>query len=83
LLYWYFELRKGNQEACYNLGRAFQHIQLFPFAIRYYELTLQQTNDLSSLDFSREAAYNLASIYVQVGANHLAEELMKKYCTIS
>jgi general transcription factor 3C polypeptide 3 (transcription factor C subunit 4) len=83
LLYRYFQLRKGNQEACYNLGRAFQHVQLFPFAIHYYELALQQTHDSSDWELSRETTYNLASIYIQIGATFLAEELLRRYCTIS
>jgi hypothetical protein len=58
-------------------------VQLFPFAIHYYELALQQTHDSPDWELSRETAYNLASIYIQMGANILAEQLLKRYCTIS
>ena len=76
-------MRNGSQEACYNLGRAFHHIQLFPFAIRYYEMALSQTINIGEPDLTRETAYNLASIYVQVGAGLIAQDLLKRFCTIS
>jgi general transcription factor 3C polypeptide 3 (transcription factor C subunit 4) len=76
-------MRNGNQEACYNLGRAFHHIQLFPFAICYYEMALDRTIDIDEPDLTRETAYNLATIYVQVGAGLMAQDLLKRFCTIS
>jgi general transcription factor 3C polypeptide 3 (transcription factor C subunit 4) len=39
-LFKYYDLRNGNQEACYNIGRAFHQLGLLDLAIPYYEAGL-------------------------------------------
>ncbi|KAJ1936778.1 hypothetical protein EC988_008095, partial [Linderina pennispora] len=52
---------------------------------RVFELPVALDSAATDDDFSdlrREAAYNLASIYVASGSMHLARELLEKHCTI-
>ncbi|KAJ3085898.1 transcription factor TFIIIC subunit tfc4 [Quaeritorhiza haematococci] len=107
----YYELRGQNQEACYNVARAFHQIGLTHLAIPYYERVLawgrqrppnpeddEDREPMSenpsrsptppplpleeSMDLRREAAYNLAMIYVGNGSPGLAQQLLRTHCTI-
>ena len=65
-------------ESWYNLGRAYQHFGLPHLAIPYYEKVLADPDD--DLHFS--AGHNLAMLYVNSGSLHLAQDILKKHCTI-
>ncbi|CAG8688640.1 2099_t:CDS:10, partial [Acaulospora morrowiae] len=93
-LYNYAEIRAHNQEAEYNLGRAFHHIGLTHLAIPHYENALKLPSLLQVLkrkteeeeddqtDLKKETAYNLSLIYNESGSPGLAALLLKKYCTL-
>lgn len=70
--------RKWNQEACYNMGRFFDHIGLSRFAIHYYEKGLEQDGILSF-----ELAFNLSLVYSRNGNHLLASHYMNRYCDIN
>ncbi len=77
-LFKYYYVSNESNEANYNLGRAFQHINLGYLAVPYYEKVLSNENSTRKY----EAAYNLSQIYMASGSNLLAEMILHKYCTI-
>ncbi|KAJ3162863.1 transcription factor TFIIIC subunit tfc4 [Geranomyces michiganensis] len=81
----YYELRSQSDEANYNVGRAFHHVGLTHLAIPYYEKVLTASApgaSEASRDLKGEAAYNLSLIYVANGSPALAQNVLRKYCTI-
>ncbi|KAJ2080031.1 transcription factor TFIIIC subunit tfc4 [Coemansia sp. RSA 988] len=83
------------QEIAYNLARAFHFVGLLDLACAYYNRVFglpvavsvfrgdnEQFPELLC-DLKREAAYNLASIYVSSGSVLRARQLMVQYCTIN
>ncbi|KAK1133067.1 hypothetical protein K0M31_014429 [Melipona bicolor] len=86
----YAQLRNedGEQEACYNMGRAFHQIGLLPAAVHFYKLVLNKdSGDLIKknsylLDLRKEAAFNLHLIYLQSENYLLARMYLENYITI-
>lgn len=86
----YSQLRNedGEQEACYNMGRAFHQIGLLPAAVHFYKLVLDKDPaDLIQknsylLDLRKEAAFNLHLIYLQSENYLLARMYLENYITI-
>jgi general transcription factor 3C polypeptide 3 (transcription factor C subunit 4) len=76
----YFTLRGGSEsaEACYNVGRAFHHLQLVSPAATYYKKALAASGDA----FKFEAAHNLALIYRESGSPELASKLLRQHCVV-
>ncbi|KAJ2746225.1 transcription factor TFIIIC subunit tfc4 [Coemansia sp. BCRC 34301] len=80
------------QEIAYNFARAFQFIGLSELAVEYYRRTLSlpisrlaasgDGEEESMCDLRREAAYNLAMLYISSGAVLKARDVLQKYCTI-
>mmetsp|Transcript_7133 Transcript_7133/g.11257 ORF Transcript_7133/g.11257 Transcript_7133/m.11257 type:complete len:971 (-) Transcript_7133:169-3081(-) len=89
-LHKYFSIRKGSEEACYNLARAYHQIGLLQFAVPYYEKVLSMPHHHDSKDvgkgevnsLKREAAYNLSLIYRSSGSHALARQILQEYLTI-
>merc|ERR1712013_112835 len=92
-IFQYFSLRGENQEACYNVGRAFHQIGLVHFAVHYYNKALSfplhneegQIGDNKCgyhpfVDLHREAAFNLSLIYKASGNMDLARKMLHNYC---
>jgi tetratricopeptide (TPR) repeat protein len=98
--YRYFELCKEDdekhstwireQEACYNLGRAYQQLGIYQFAIHYYERVLYM-HDRSSRSIDEEsnlamdAAFNLCLIYRKTGGDEAypkIRQIQNTYLTI-
>ncbi|XP_011861817.1 PREDICTED: general transcription factor 3C polypeptide 3 [Vollenhovia emeryi] len=86
----YMQLRgkDGQQEAYYNMARAFHQIGLLPSAIHFYKLVLKEDpGDLvkqhaNLLDLRKEAAFNLHLIYLQSENHLLARMYLENYITI-
>ncbi|XP_070160553.1 general transcription factor 3C polypeptide 3 isoform X2 [Polyergus mexicanus] len=86
----YMQLRgkDGKQETYYNMARAFHQIGLFPSAIHFYKLVLEEDpGDLvkphaNLLDLKKEAAFNLHLIYLQSENHLLARMYLENYITI-
>ena len=83
----YLELSKesGEEEATYNVGRAFHFINLLQYAIVYYEKTLAlpaTATPAGKVSRKPEAAFNLAHIYAAQGSTEMAQLLFQKYCSI-
>jgi general transcription factor 3C polypeptide 3 (transcription factor C subunit 4) len=86
----YYELRTSakfgkleEQEALYNVGRAFHLLGLFPIAIEYYNKVLENFPDLDiEEDLKRQAAYNLVLIYNNSGNTKLSNSIMENYLVI-
>lgn len=86
----YAQLRgiQGQQEANYNIARAFHQIGMLPTAVHYYKLVLysdpgnlvKQNEKL--LDLKKEAAFNLHLIYLQSENLHLARMYLEDYITV-
>lgn len=74
----YTQLKGECEESWYNMARAYQHFGLPHLAIPYYEKVLAVPN--GNLGFS--AGHNLAMLYVNSGSLHLAQDILKKHCTI-
>jgi len=93
-MFQYFKLREENQEAYYNLGRAFHQIGLVHFAVHYYNKALQfplhneKNKDMINatyhpyIDLHREVAYNLSLIYRASGNIELAKDILYRYCWV-
>lgn len=96
-LFKYYDIRKAapkpeqRQEAEYNVGRTFHLIGLNHLAVPYYERTLQvaaeaQVNgniaSAPDLKFTRDAAYNLRTMYAMTGNMGLAGEVTQKWLSI-
>ncbi|KAJ3388736.1 transcription factor TFIIIC subunit tfc4 [Lobulomyces angularis] len=87
----YFDVLKSigkEQEAHYNLARAFHQTGNLFLAVPYYQKVLQlselpsNSSKNESFDLKYEAAYNLHLIYCSNGSYGLAEYILKQYCTI-
>ncbi|OAD59331.1 General transcription factor 3C polypeptide 3 [Eufriesea mexicana] len=86
----YSQLRNedGEQEACYNMGRAFHQIGLLPAAVYFYKLVLDKDpgnlvkKNSHLLDLKKEAAFNLHLIYLQSENYLLARMFLEKYITV-
>lgn len=76
----YFHLRGGeaSSEACYNVARAYHHLQLVGLAQSFYEKALAAPGDA----FKFEAAHNLGLIYQESGSPELAARLVRRYCVV-
>ncbi|KAJ2086004.1 transcription factor TFIIIC subunit tfc4, partial [Coemansia sp. S142-1] len=80
------------QEIAYNFARAFHFLGFLELAAEYYQRALKlpisrlaesgSGEEESLCDLRREAAYNLATLYISSGAMLKARELLKEYCTI-
>ncbi|KAJ2875996.1 transcription factor TFIIIC subunit tfc4 [Coemansia aciculifera] len=80
------------QEIAYNFARAFHFLGFLELAAEYYQRVLclpisrlaesGSGEEESLCDLRREAAYNLASLYIGSGAMLKARELLRQYCTI-
>ncbi|CEP64355.1 transcription factor TFIIIC subunit TFC4 LALA0_S11e02212g [Lachancea lanzarotensis] len=84
-LYRYHEIRSTKysateqQEADYNIGRAFHLLGLFSIAVRYYNRVLDEYEDIK---LKRHAAYNCVLIYNESGNTELANSLMEQYLSV-
>jgi len=67
----YFKIMKGNQEACYNVARAFHQIGLLYLAVQYYEKVLEMPSrkELEVKRYLREKQRKLKD-----GINEVDEE---------
>jgi general transcription factor 3C polypeptide 3 (transcription factor C subunit 4) len=82
--------RCGNPaEACYNLGRAFQHLELNHLAVTWYErclvLCIKEKGNKrqeDGVDIRFECAHNLALIYEGSGADELAIRCRFHHCSV-
>ncbi|CAH0727515.1 unnamed protein product, partial [Brenthis ino] len=85
-LFSYKKLRKCDQEAYYNLGRAFQMLSINNLAIEYYEKALA-CDPLATcekhgvIDLTKETAYNLYVLYKDQSPD-IARRYMLKYLVI-
>lgn len=81
----YGELRGDTPEVDYNFGRAYHQLSLLHLAVPRYERVLARANDASctlGFDMIREAAYNLAMIYSQVGSTDMARQLYRTWLAV-
>lgn len=73
----------NRQEACYNLARAFHHLELNHMAAEWYERSLVLGGAASGADsLAFEAGHNLALIYEGSGAAALAMRTRALYCSV-
>ena len=94
----YARLRGGTgvPEVAYNIGRAHHELGLFHLAVPYYQAALRvdpcpppsgaaaapSEQERAVVDIRREAAHNLACIYVASGAKQQARQLLRRYVTL-
>ncbi|AQZ18975.1 TFC4 (YGR047C) [Zygosaccharomyces parabailii] len=84
-IYRYYEIRKTmyteleEQEADYNLGRAFHLLGLVSIAVENYNSVLDNYDDDK---LKKHAAYNLITIYQESGNTKFANQLMEKYLSV-
>ncbi|SCU95396.1 LAMI_0F02300g1_1 [Lachancea mirantina] len=84
-LFEYYELRTTKysvleqQEADYNIGRAFHLLGLFSLAVHFYRKVCEDYEDQM---LKRHAAYNCMLIYNESGNHELANSVMEKYLTV-
>ncbi|KAG7095406.1 hypothetical protein E1B28_006157 [Marasmius oreades] len=74
-------------EVEFNFGRTFQQLGLHSLAAKHYQRVLDMAekepgNEDENVSVTREAAYNLALIYVTTGAAPLADELYRRWLSI-
>lgn len=88
-LYKYYALCKGNQEANFNLGRAYHQLGLTHLAVPYYEKVLSLASEESKYkktkpeeNLKKEAAYNLSLIYRASGNDALARKMLKEFLVV-
>ena len=89
-LFRYYRLRSKDQEATFNIARAYHHIGIVNLATEYYEKVLSMSgsrgdgggDEVGSMNLKREAAYNLSLIYTASGSKELAQIVLRKHCTI-
>ncbi|XP_041974837.1 general transcription factor 3C polypeptide 3 isoform X2 [Aricia agestis] len=82
----YRKLRKCDQEAYYNLGRAYQMLNINNLAIECYEKALKcgpiaQCSQHGVLDLTKEAAFNLYVIYKD-HSPEIARRYILKYLVV-
>ncbi|PBK91165.1 TPR-like protein [Armillaria gallica] len=73
---------QGQSEVEYNFGRSFHQLSLYSHAAKHYERVLQLAEQSTEETFAKEAAYNLALIYVMTGATPLAAALYDRWLSI-
>ncbi|KAK0189733.1 hypothetical protein F5146DRAFT_1103820 [Armillaria mellea] len=77
---------QGESEVEYNFGRSFHQLSLYSHAAKHYERVLQLAEqrppNSTEETFAKEAAYNLALIYVMTGATPLAAALYDRWLSI-
>ncbi|KAJ8082877.1 transcription factor TFIIIC subunit tfc4 [Marasmius tenuissimus] len=87
----YRALRKADGiylgEIDFNFGRTFQQLGLNSLAVKHYQSVLnmaehEQTDRDPNDMLTKEAAYNLALIYVTTGAAPLAQEIYRRWLSI-
>lgn len=86
----YSQMRgKGaEQEANYNIARAFHQLGLLPGAVHHYKLVLESTPSTlvrdapDLLDLKKEAAFNLHLIYANSESEDVARMYLEDYITI-
>lgn len=84
-LYQYYDIRTTRytvleqQEADYNIGRAFHQIGLFSLAVKYYHRVLEDYEDGK---LKKHAAYNCIAIYNESGNTELSNHLMETYLSV-
>jgi len=71
----------GDAEACYNVARGFHYIGLTHLAVTYYNKCHERATQGDD-QLKREAAHNLATIYLSSGSPELARRLYMEYVTI-
>jgi len=84
----YAKLRNWDQEATFNVARAFHHLGMFTWAITMYEKVLAKSTELRAQgkdtpgsDLSTEAAYNLSRIYAHTNPA-LAKKILREYVVV-
>ncbi|XP_013197169.2 general transcription factor 3C polypeptide 3 [Amyelois transitella] len=82
----YQKLRNCDQEAYYNLGRAYQMLSINNLAIEYYEKALAAgpiavCSQHGVMDLTRETAYNLYILYKEQSPQ-MARKYLNKYLVI-
>lgn len=82
----YKQLRKCDQEVYYNIGRAYQMLNITNLAIEYYEKALASgpiatCSKHGAIDLTRETAYNLYVLYKDQSPE-VARRYMNKYLVI-
>lgn len=85
-LFVYKNLRKCDQEAYYNLGRAYQMMSINNLAVEYYEKALAcepiaTCEKHGTIDLTKETAYNLYILYKDQ-APDVARRYLLKYLVI-
>jgi len=76
------ENTQGMNEVEYNFGRMFHQLGLYSHAVKHYERVLKLAEQNGDDHFTREAAYNLALIFVFTGATPLADALYRRWLSI-
>jgi len=76
------ENTQGMHEVEYNFGRMFHQLGLYSHAVKHYERVLKLAEQNGDDHFTREAAYNLALIFVFTGATPLADALYRRWLSI-
>ncbi|CAH2102231.1 unnamed protein product [Euphydryas editha] len=82
----YKQLRKCDQEAYYNIGRAYQMLSINNLAIEYYEKALESgpittCEKHGVIDLTKETAYNLYVLYKDQSPE-IARRYIMKYLVI-
>lgn len=77
----YYELREGDAESCFNLARALHYIGLTYLSRIFYDKCHARMMH-GETELKREAAHNLATIYLSSGSRELARRLYIEYATI-
>ena len=72
-------MSKQNEEATYNIARAFHQIGILELAVSYYHKLLSFS---VSENLKREAAYNLSLIYRESSSPELANKILIDYITV-
>lgn len=85
---------KDEEELHFNFGRIFHQIGVLDLAVKHYETVLaradarlkdppmQLQGEEGVLDLSKEAAYNLSSIYYTRNAPDLAKDVVERYLSL-
>ncbi|RUS74820.1 hypothetical protein EGW08_017410, partial [Elysia chlorotica] len=86
LLNVYREMRGECQETYYNIGRAWNQMNIQFAAVHYYKKALEfpaaVIDDKGTFDLRREIAYNLSRIYMRSNNYDYARYYIERYCVI-
>lgn len=86
LLNAYREMRGECQETYYNIGRAWNQLNIQFAAVHYYKKALEFPpavhDDKGTFDLRMEIAYNLSRIYMRSKNPEYARYYIEKYCVI-